>query len=90
MSGIQQVTFWGFDGSSLSHGSGFVVLFKLNQMNENVTLSLSISYMPDDRSLIKWNLNFKHDCSAVQFNLLTKWDKIFNNTHITSGLVSRK
>lgn len=42
---VRNVTFWGFDGSTLSHGSGFLVLFKLKTVNENATSLLSISYI---------------------------------------------
>lgn len=38
MLGMLKITFWGFVGSTLSHGSGFLVLFKLKMVNENVTL----------------------------------------------------
>lgn len=55
LSNIRYVTFWGFDGSTLSHGVGLLVLFKLKvNVNENVASLLSISYMPEaDRGQIK-------------------------------------
>lgn len=59
LSNIRYVTFWGFDGSTLSHGVGLLVLFKLKvNVNENVASLLSISYMPEaDRSQIKVKKN---------------------------------
>lgn len=35
LSKARNVTFWGFDGSTSSHGSGFLVLFKLKTVNKN-------------------------------------------------------
>lgn len=44
-----KITFWGFDGSSLSHGSGFLVLFKLETLNKNVaSLCILTNYMLND------------------------------------------
>ncbi len=42
---VRNVTFWDFDGSTLSQGSGFLLLFKLKTVNENAISLLSIFYV---------------------------------------------
>lgn len=50
---VNCVTFWGFDGSTLSHGSGLLVLFKLQLINVGRGSCISNQFQSRSKAQLK-------------------------------------